>query len=104
MGGSYQTFDINVTFCVLLSEACASLPGQDDSVWQRGCQTVLLSVFSTYCYLQESHIRDELCINEKRASISLGASSNGKKRPGTLPEMQLRGMQGSTAPEGLRLC
>lgn len=27
-----------------------------------------------------------------------------KKRPGTLPEMQLSGMQGSTGPEALRLC
>lgn len=104
--GSYQTFNINMTFCVFLSEACASLPGQDNSVWQRG-QTILLSVFSTYCYLEEHHTRDELCINAKRVSILLGASSNEKKkkkRSGILPEMQLRGMQGSTGPKCLRLC
>lgn len=77
--GSYQTFNINMTFCVLLSEACASLPWQDNSVWQTGCQTILLSVSSTCCYLEELHIIGQLCKNAKRVSILFGASSNGKK-------------------------
>lgn len=97
--GSYQTFNINMTFCVLLSEAYASSSMKDNSVWQRGCWTILLSVFSTSCYLEEHHIIDELCINAKRVSLLLGVISSNEKRPGILPEMQLRGMQDRTGPK-----